>query len=77
MNYGGGPYVLYFLLRIKEVMGQDLVMVSKVMDSKVATTTTPIIKEVISLDIINTVIRVMPTDISRIQVVDVETVVLV
>ena len=77
MNYGGGPYVLYFLLRIKEVMGQDLVMVSKVMDSKVDTTTTPIIKEVISLDIINTVIRVMPTDISRIQVVDVETVVLV
>ena len=72
MNYGGGPYVLYFLLRIKEVMGQDLDM-----DSKVDTTTIPIIKEVISQDIINTVIRVMPTDISRIQVVDVETVVLV
>ena len=77
MNYGGGPYVLYFLLRIKEVMGQDLVMVNKVMDSKVDTTTTPIIKEVISLDIINTVIRVKLMDISRIQVVDVETVVLV
>ena len=73
MNYGGGPYVLYSLLRIKEVMDQDLAMVSKVVITMI-----PIIKEVTNQDIINTVIRVKPTDIiSRIQVVGVETVVLV
>ena len=73
MNYGGGPYVLYSLLRIKEVMDQDLAMVSKVVITMIL-----IIKEVTNQDIINTGIRVKPTDInSRIQEVDVETVVLV